>query len=153
MKDERELVEMDEYHRPKFCAACGGIMVFKGVGEYQCEDCKALDYDDYGKARLYIESHKGATASQVEEATGVKQKTIRAMLKEGRLEVTPDSRTFLKCEVCGKQIRYGRFCAECEKGYHRRMEDMRRQEKAANMHGFGRAKEEASGERRFRREQ
>ena len=41
------------------CKKCGGIMVFKGVGEYHCEDCNAVDYDDYGKVRLYIEEHDG----------------------------------------------------------------------------------------------
>lgn len=152
MREEREIMGLDEYHRPKQCELCGGVMIFKGVGEYQCEDCKALAYDDYGKVRLYIEGHKGATASEIEAATGVKQRTIRTMLKEGRLEVTPDSRTFLHCELCGKAIRYGRLCQECEVNYHRRMEEIQRQERKAKIQGFGHSNKEASGEKRFRRE-
>ena len=37
------------YNRPYICKECGGIMVFKGCGEYACENCRAKDYDDYGK--------------------------------------------------------------------------------------------------------
>ena len=42
-----------DYHRPIKCEKCGGIMVFKGVGEYQCEDCKFVAYDDYGKTPVH----------------------------------------------------------------------------------------------------
>lgn len=151
MRDERELIELDEYHIPRACKVCGGVMIFKGVGEYQCEDCKALDYDDYGKVRLYIETHKGATAAEIEAAIGVKQRTVRNMLKEGRLEVAPDSRSFLHCEICGKTIRYGRMCQECEISYHRRLEETHRQRRQ-NLQGFALGRTEASGEKRFKRE-
>ena len=86
--DERLKLEMDPYHRPSFCSKCGGVMVFGGVGEYHCEDCKNIEYDDFGKVRLFIEQNRGATAVQIEESTGVKQKTIRQMLRENRLEIT-----------------------------------------------------------------
>ena len=150
MSKERDMLSFDDYHIPKVCTNCGGVMIFKGVGEYQCEDCKALDYDDYGKVRLYIETHKGATASEIEDAIGVKQRSIRHMLKEGRLEVAPDSKMFLRCEVCGKSIRYGRFCQECEINYHRQLEEKQRQ-KNIKMQGFGLGMEESSGEKRFKR--
>lgn len=150
MKDEKDKLGFDEYHRPKLCEVCGGVMVFQGVGEYACEDCGTLAYDDYGKARLYIETHKGATASQIEAATGVKQRTIRLMLKEGRLEVAPDSKVFLYCEGCGKPIRSGRYCPECETGHHRRFEEQQRAERKSDLHGYGKGREEATGEKRFK---
>ena len=56
MHEGRDLLRMDEYNRPKTCEKCDGVMVFMGVGEYQCEDCGAIAYDDYGKVRLYIEA-------------------------------------------------------------------------------------------------
>ena len=56
---------LDAYNIPRVCKECGGVMVFKGVGEYRCEDCGVVDYDDYGKVRCYIESNKGATAAQI----------------------------------------------------------------------------------------
>lgn len=57
---KKELTNITTYNRPTYCAECGGVMVFKGVGEYQCEKCGYLDYDDYGKVRNYIEKHMGA---------------------------------------------------------------------------------------------
>jgi ribosomal protein L32 len=143
-----------DYHRPIKCEKCGGIMVFKGVGEYQCEDCKFVAYDDYGKTRLYIEKHPGATASEVEMATGVSQKAIRQMLKENRLQIAQDSASFLRCEICGTNIRGGRLCAKCEMEYHRRLEDEQRAEKKKNksMEGHGKAASEAKGEKRFHRD-
>lgn len=146
-------LEIYDYNIPKACTICGGVMVYKGVGEYQCEDCKELDYDDYGKTRLYIETHKGATTTEIEAATGVKQRTIRAMLKEGRFELRADSKTFLSCEICKKAIRFGRLCPECEINYHRKLEDRERRERQEGMRGYGKSKGEATGAKRFKREQ
>ena len=141
---------VDQYHIPRVCKECGGVMIFKGVGEYRCEDCGAVDYDDYGKARLYIEQHPGATAAQIEENMGVSQKTIRRLLKDGRLEIREDSKSFLRCEVCGKTIRSGQFCSECEKNVHRRIEEQQRElQKKAKGKGVGMSKAGDEGHRRF----
>lgn len=140
--------DADPYHRPVRCEKCGGVMIFKGVGEYHCEDCKNVAYDDYGKVRLYIEKHAGATASEVERQTGVSQKAIRQMLKENRLEIAQDSAAFLRCEICGTNIRGGRLCPKCEQEYHQRIENEQRRQK--QLQGFGKAIEQ-EGEKRFRR--
>ena len=50
---------IDIYNRPSVCSVCGGKMLFVGVGEYHCERCKNVEFDDYGKVRNYIEEHKG----------------------------------------------------------------------------------------------
>lgn len=158
MADERmrARLEEDPYHRPKFCEECGGVMIFRGVGEYKCEECKHLQYDDYGKARLYLEEHPGATAAQLEDAIGVKQKSIRNMLREKRLEISADSNVFLLCEMCRKQIRSGIYCPECEIKHHRMVEEQLRHEKQIHKkkkeHGVAIQKvEEASGTKRFKR--
>lgn len=141
----------DKYHIPRVCEKCGGVMIFKGVGEYHCEDCDAVDYDDYGKVRLFIEEHPGATAAQIEAEIGVSQRTIRQMLKEGRLEVAADSATFLHCEICGKSIRSGRFCTECETAAHRKLEAQQRERIHKNMQVFGKAQTGDEGQKRFTR--
>lgn len=82
---KKELKAVNTYNRPTYCEKCGAVMVFKGVGEYQCEKCGYLDYDDYGKVRNYIEKHMGANVAEASKATGVTQKAIRDMLKEARL--------------------------------------------------------------------
>jgi len=103
-----------KYGKPLKCSVCGKTLVYKGVGEYQCSACQNLEYDDYGKVRLYIEKHNGATAIEISEATGVSQAKIRQMLKEERLEVSSNSIAFLRCEACGIEIRSGKYCEACD---------------------------------------
>lgn len=152
MREISEVLQLNDYHVPQICKECGGVMIFKGVGEYQCEKCKALDYDDYGKVRNYVEKHRGATAAETEAATNVTQRTIRHMLKEGRLQVTADSKVFLKCEMCGKNIQSGKLCTDCEIKYHRKLEDQLREMHHNNMHGVGLIRGESSGEKRYKRD-
>lgn len=149
---KKEFQDANTYNRPTYCQECGGMMVFKGVGEYQCEKCGLLAYDDYGKARNYLEKHTGATSAQVSEATGVSQRSIREMLKEARLEIAANSNFFLQCEICGASIRMGRFCPKCETAYHRSMEEKARQ-KNEKVAGFSAQRPKGEdGLKRFKRE-
>ncbi len=109
-----EALGITNYNRPYVCDNCGGLMEFKGCGEYECEDCHTKGFDDYGKVRNYIELHRGANAAEIESKTGVTQKSIRQMLKESKLEITADSVAFMRCEICGVNIRSGRFCPKCD---------------------------------------
>lgn len=156
-KGKRELMDnlglLSEYNIPYRCRACGGVMVFKGVGEYQCEDCKSLDYDDYGKVRLYIEENKGATAMEIEDAIGVPQKKIRRMLREKRIQVAADSKCFIHCELCGKNIRCGQFCDDCEMKYHRAIEARQRELLDKELRGIGMGTNGDEGHRRFMRKE
>lgn len=143
---------IDQYHIPYECKQCGGVMVYKGVGEYQCEECGFEDYDDYGKVRLYIESHRGATAAEIEAEVGVSQRSIRQMLRESRIEVAEGSKVFLHCEICGKEIRSGRFCPECEMKVHRNLEEEQRERLRKDAKGYGLQQEGDEGQKRFTRE-
>lgn len=148
-----EALGITNYNRPYICDNCGGLMEFKGCGEYECENCHIKEYDDYGKARNYIEKHRGANAAEIEAETGVSQRSIRQMLKDSRLEITPDSVAFMRCEMCGADIRSGRFCQKCEAAYHKNIE-MKMREK---LKGFGLENEEDrrgrhKGEKRFLRD-
>ena len=62
-KMQKKLLQT-EVDRPTFCTKCGGVMVYKGIGEYECEECGTLEYDDYGKVRNYLEEHRGAHRSK-----------------------------------------------------------------------------------------
>lgn len=149
--DFERLLQPDRLNIPRQCEKCSGVMVFKGLGEYQCEDCGEFAYDDYGKVRAYIEEHKGATAAQIEDAIGVSQKTIRYLLREGRLEIAEGSRTFLHCDLCSKPIRSGRFCPECEMKVHRSMEAKQREISRRNLQGFSMGLKGEEGQKRFTR--
>lgn len=100
-------------YEPRKCSKCGENMKYKGLGEYVCEECRIREFDDYGKVRNYIEKHKGCNAIEVEKETGISRRVVGRLLKEERLEVTKDSKIFLKCERCGKDILSGRFCDKC----------------------------------------
>ena len=52
--EEQKLLLKSDIFRPTICKSCGGVMVYKGLGEYQCEECGQMDYDDYGKGRNYL---------------------------------------------------------------------------------------------------
>ncbi len=153
MEDIASIIQADQYNIPTTCTKCGGVMVFKGVGEYQCETCGEMALDDYGKARTYLEEHRGATAAEIEKAVGVSQRSIRKLLRDGRLEIAEGSKAFLRCDLCGKSIRYGQFCSECEMKAHQMLEEKQREmlRKAKNMQVYGKNEEREEGQRRFMR--
>ena len=139
------------YGRPTNCSKCDGELVYAGIGEYKCENCGNIELDDYGKVRSYLEEHHGATQSQVSDATGVASNVIRQMLREEKIEIAPNSRMFLRCLICGTEIRSGRYCPDCE-AKQLREEQGTKHTSSSNMHGFGNGqKGSATGERRFMR--
>lgn len=140
---------IDYYHVPHVCKQCGGVMIYEGVGEYRCENCNFVDYDDYGKVRRYIESHRGATAAEIELVLGISQRTIRQMLRDSRLEVAEGSKLFLHCEICGKEIRSGRYCSECEIKLHRNFEAQQREKLRKETKGYGMYQDGEEGQKRF----
>lgn len=142
----------DYYHIPRTCVKCGQVMVFQGLGEYKCEECGFFAYDDYGKVRSYIERHRGANAIEVETATGVSRRTIQKMLKDARIEVAFSSKTFLKCEMCGKDIRSGELCPSCEMTMHRHLEERQREEIRSHAKAGTSKSEGNSGQRRYSRD-
>lgn len=71
--------------KPDICQKCGGDMKFAGLGEYKCDRCGALEYDDFGKVRLFLEKYPGATAYEVSRNTGVSRRQITRMIEEGRI--------------------------------------------------------------------
>lgn len=140
------------YNIPTSCKHCGGVLVYKGLGEYKCERCDATDYDNYGKARTYIEKNPGATAVDIEKNTGVSKAAIREMLKESRFEIIEGARSFLYCEGCRKEIRSGRYCPECEKNIHTTLEKEQREKMRSKLQGFTVSMGAEEGQRRFVRD-
>lgn len=140
------------YNRPLICRQCEGVMVYKGLGEYVCEDCGFQEFDDYGKVRNYIEEKPGSNISDISEHTGVTKKSINTMLKEQRFEVATDSRTFLVCEICKTSIRSGKYCRQCETQFHQQIEEKARRSHNFTGIGMGSDQEMANGSKRFKRD-
>ena len=84
---DRGLITEYDINKPNKCDACEGTLSYKGLGEYRCDDCRNVMYDDYGKVRNYLDEHRGATQAEVSAATGVGKNTIRQFLMQDKLEV------------------------------------------------------------------
>ncbi|MCR5357346.1 MAG: hypothetical protein K6E63_08065 [Lachnospiraceae bacterium] len=135
---------------PVRCTECEGQLKYRGLGQYVCTDCGNIEMDDYGKVRYYLEKHPGANQRDVSIATGVPAARIRQLLLDERIEITAASGLFLNCEMCGKAIRSGVRCPECEQKYQNKLEQERRANKAKNpISGHAAIGPKGPGEMRF----
>ena len=95
------------------CKFCGGMFRYYGFGYGYCERCTPIDNEMFHRVKDYIWENGTATMAVVSDATGVSMKQINQYLRDGRLEIPEDSEIFIRCELCGTDIRYGRYCQEC----------------------------------------
>jgi len=148
MSDIKKIIE-NNYNKPLKCEKCGSRNInYKGVGEYSCGECRFIMYDDYGIVRNYLEKNPGATQSQVARDTKVSKSRISQMLRDDRIEIAEGSAVFLSCEKCGAGIRSGRYCTKCEAEM---LKSVVTKHTSKISGGFGKAKTEASGAKRFNR--
>ncbi len=145
---------LEQTNRPEKCAKCGTMLEFKGLGEFVCPKCGESYYDDYGKVRNYLDENPRATVLDTSMATGVSERSIKAMLRAERLEVTEDSRVSLKCRGCGTPIQSGTYCPVCARlanaVENRKKREEMMEEKKKNLQGLIKAQEGADGKLRFR---
>lgn len=135
---------------PGNCSACGGKLNYRGLGEYACEDCGNIEYDDYGKVRAYLEQHPGALQGEVSRATGVPANRIRGLLQQERIEIAAGSGMFLYCEMCGAKIRSGIRCPACEAKFKADAEAQKKMQRTKpDISGHSVNKDKGPGEMRF----
>lgn len=115
-----EQMKWDE--TPKTCSVCGEPLVYKCLGEYRCEACGNIDRDDFGKVRHFLDENGPTPALLISEKTGVALSKINQYLRQGRVEIPDGSSVYIKCEVCGKDIRFGRYCPECAVRFSKSMQ-------------------------------
>ncbi len=99
------------------CRRCGRMYNYLG-GPPICIDCKNADEEVFKKIKAYLYDYPGATLSQVALDCDVSVEKIKMFLREGRLEITDGANIILECEKCGKSIKTGRFCTECQSQLH-----------------------------------
>lgn len=103
------------------CKLCGGLYYYRGFGYGYCERCTKLDDDMFHKVKDYIWENGTASVAEVSEDLQVSERQIYNYLKDGRLEIPDGSPIYLKCERCGTDIRYGRYCPECATHIHKNL--------------------------------
>ena len=97
------------------CRKCGKVYNYLG-GAPICPVCKELEEDDFKKVKTYLYENPGASITQVSTELDISLEKIKRFLKEGRLEIVgDDGNMVLECEKCGKSIKSGRYCGECER--------------------------------------
>ncbi len=125
---------------PYQCDACGGRMLYKGGGSYECMECGETALDDFGKVKEFLDQNGGTQPMTViAENTGVSIAVLNQLLKDGRLQIPPGCKVYLRCEKCGCVIRSGRYCTKCELDMLREIKQLMVEEKRQ------RAKEEIKG--------
>ena len=145
-----ERLQSFNINEPERCEKCGSMHVkYDGVGEYKCEDCGFIMYDDYGRVRAFLEKYPGATVVETSLATGVSKKRIRYLLEEDKIQIAPGSAVYLHCSRCGADITSGRYCANCLKEVV--AADKAGAVKSRISGGFGTGKTDDRGARRFER--
>lgn len=103
----------ESYIMTKHCGKCGMEMKYAYGETYVCPGCGEVVLTDFGKVKQYLDANGPQPAIIISEKTGVPIDYINKMLREGRIEIPDGSEIYIKCESCGTDIRYGRFCPEC----------------------------------------
>jgi|LSQX01.1.fsa_nt_gb predicted amidophosphoribosyltransferase len=96
----------------KNCRRCG--RVYQRVLGNVCPSCTEKMDEDFVKIRGYIDEHPSANISIVAEETGVPERTILQLLRDGRLEFYKAAES-LECKRCGVWIKVGSYCEDCIK--------------------------------------
>ena len=100
------------------CRKCGKMFTYNAIGPKVCNKCKADEENEFKVIKEYLYENPGATITEVSHALNITTVTLRRYLKEGRLEIVStggEANMLLDCEKCGKSIRTGRYCDECER--------------------------------------
>jgi predicted amidophosphoribosyltransferase len=94
------------------CAICGKL--FRSYGRNICGPCLEQADRDFLRIRDYIyDTQKSVDVKDIHEHTGVSEKMILYLMKEGRLSKVDAKTGHLKCTACGAPIPGGKLCPKC----------------------------------------
>jgi hypothetical protein len=112
-RDAKKDLHRNVYERVKFCPECRSPMQYMYGEEFECPQCKRRELSDFGKVKEFLDTHGPQPAVVINQNTGVELDYINMLLRQGRIEVPDGSEVYIKCQKCGTDIRYGRYCPEC----------------------------------------
>lgn len=96
----------------KVCHSCRTLFQYVS-GEEICTKCIRMEEKKFQAVREYLRENPGANMQEVTQEVDVSAKLIKKFLRQGRLEVTPESPIALTCDRCGKRTLTGHFCEAC----------------------------------------
>ena len=97
----------------KFCLWCHCPLPDDSENEY-CENCQ--ESLQFREVRAYVREND-VNEFQLAEAFGIPLRKVKQWIRQGRLEYKEEIHSMqnLHCQKCGKQIRFGNFCPECNR--------------------------------------
>jgi flagellar operon protein (TIGR03826 family) len=120
------------------CPRCGRLFTY--ISKNLCPVCIEEDEKEFKKVKEYVWAHRGCSAVEVHEATGVSLEKILNYLREGRLEARGLKGPLLFCESCGEPIDQGRFCPKCSDQLVRGLKGEENSKKPSYSTGSGKEK-------------
>lgn len=94
----------------KNCPRCGKLYV--EVGQRMCHDCYEKELEDEQVVAKFVRENRQATVQEIVEGTGVSEKVVIRMIKQGRF-IQNGIEIAYPCESCGKPITSGKLCKAC----------------------------------------
>lgn len=97
------------------CPRCGKIFAknFRDV----CPACIREIDKEYETCSTFLREQKGATITELSEATGITIKQITKFIREGRISLVNAPNMSYPCEVCGTLIRESHICESCRQRF------------------------------------
>ena len=89
---------------PTHCSVCGGPVTYRGRGTYECDHCKNIDLDDFGRIDQYLEEHGPTSAPVISRALHIPIAKVRDLIAQGRLEPIPTGGRSLDSEAIEKAM-------------------------------------------------
>jgi len=119
------------------CPKCG--KVFNPTFADLCPQCHKQIDREYEQCATYLREHRGATISELSEATGVSMRQITNFIRERRISITDSPNMGYPCDSCGDLIREGKLCITCHQRLSTSLSYLQQEEKLRNepRHGAG----------------
>lgn len=86
-----------------------------------CPDCYREEEKQELKVAEYVRDHPKSSIDKIHEATGVKEKTIFRMIKNGRF--IDAAQVSYPCQNCGSPIFQGRLCNNCNSNFLKQVKE------------------------------
>ena len=99
--------------RAEICPECKSPMRYIYGEMFECPNCGRKEPSDFGKVKEFLDVNGPQTALVISDETGVTVEKIEQFLHEGRVEIPDGSDIYIRCQSCGTDIRYGRYCPDC----------------------------------------
>lgn len=120
------------------CPRCGRVYN-QTLGDV-CPRCNKDIDKEYEQCANYLREHRGATMTELSEATEVSIRQITKFIREGRISIADSPNLGYPCESCGTMIREGKLCETCHHRISKTIanfhEDERRRDHLSQQTGY-----------------